>query len=194
MPPITHQERINFWLRVYLGTTNIQELKLAAVDRAYRDFNRTMHGFRDKRTPEAYNSLRNLMLIIAEETFTITFDQTSFDIWHKSKCDQLIDEFYNLLKFPISYGQVQKWINMTLKYMFAIGNEIINGIERNYKFFHIPLDNIIQDKLEFHNINKIKGRWSRINNYDIYFQYQKQVREAFIGQIPLEVEFRLFNE
>ena len=83
---------------------------------------------------------------------------------------------------------------MTLKYMFAIGNEIINGIERNYKFFHIPIDNIIQEKLEFYNVNKIKGKWSRIDNYEIYFQYQNQVREAFIGQIPLEIEFRLFNE
>ncbi|MEC4051120.1 hypothetical protein OX284_016920 [Flavobacterium sp. SUN046] len=194
MQPITNQEKIFFWLRVYLGTTNIQELKLAAVDRAYRDFNRTMHGFREERTPEAYNILRNLMLIIAEETFTTIFDQASFDVWHKSKCDQLIAEFYNLLKYQISYGQAQKWINMTLKYMFAIGNEIINGIDKNYMFFHIPVDNIIQDKLEFYDISKIKGKWSRIDNYEIYFQYQKLVREAFIGQIPLEVEFRLFNE
>jgi hypothetical protein len=191
---LTIEERTNFWLRVYLGTTYAQELKLAAVDRAYRDFNRTMHGFRDKRTPETYNTLRNLMLVIAEETFITTFDQASFDVWHKSKCDLLIYEFYNVIEFRISYGQAQKWINMTLKYMFAIGNEIINGIDKNYKFFHIPLDNIIQDKLEFNDISRIKGKWSRIENYEIYFQYQKQVRETFNSQIPLEVEFRLFNE
>lgn len=78
--------------------------------------------------------------------------------------------------------------------MFAIGDGLINGIEHNYMFFHIPIDNIIQEKLVNHSINEIKGKWSRINNYDTYLQYQKLVREAFIGQIPLEVEFRLFNE
>lgn len=44
MTTLTQQDIINFWVRVYLGTTNVQELRLSAVDRAYRDVNRTMHG------------------------------------------------------------------------------------------------------------------------------------------------------
>jgi len=194
MTTLTKQDIINFWVRVYLGTTNVQELRLAAVDRAYRDVNRTMHGIGEIQTPENYIILRNFVNNIASETLTTTYDQTSFDNWHFKKCDELKSEFIRVLNYSISYGQAQKWINMTLKYMFAIGDNIIDGIDRNYDYFHIPLDNIIQNKLLEHNINRIATRWSRIDDYQTYFQYQIQVRNTFIGQIPLDVEFRLFNE
>ena len=83
---------------------------------------------------------------------------------------------------------------MTLKYLFAIGPNVIDGIDRNYEFFHIPIDNIIQDKLSIRGINRINSRWSRIDSYQTYLQYQIRVRNTFAGQIPLDVEFRLFNE
>jgi len=194
MTTLTQQDIVNFWVRVYFGTTNVQELRLSAVDRAYRDVNRTMHGIRAIRTDETYNILRSFVNNIASETLNITFDQATFDRWHLKKCDELKTEFIRVINYEISYGQAQKWINMTLKYMFAIGPNIINGIDRNYDRFHIPLDNIIQDKLLAHNINRITTKWSRIDNYQTYFQYQTQVRDTFVGQIPLDVEFRLFNE
>jgi hypothetical protein len=194
MTTLTQQEIINFWLRVYLGTSDVQRLQLSAVDRAYRDFNRTMHGLGIVQTNESYNTLRHFVSNIVSETLDVTFDQLSFDNWHLKKCDELKAEFIRVLNYGITYGQAQKWINMTLKYMFAIGPNIINGIDRNYSLFHIPLDNIIQDKLLSHNIVRIPTRWSRIDNYQIYFQYQIRVRNSFPGQIPLDVEFRLFNE
>jgi hypothetical protein len=194
MTTLTQQEIINFWLRVYLGTSDVQKLQLSAVDRAYRDFNRTMHGLGIVQTNESYNTLRHFVSNIVSETLNVTFDQLTFDSWHLKKCDELKAEFIRVLNYGITYGQAQKWINMTLKYMFAIGPNIINGIDRNYSLFHIPLDNIIQDKLLVHNIDRIPTRWSRIDNYQIYFQYQIRVRSLFPGQIPLDVEFRLFNE
>lgn len=194
MTTLTQQDIINFWIRVYLGTTNVQDLRLSAVDRAYRDVNRTMHGIGEIQTPENYIILRNFVNNIASETFIRTFNQATFDNWHLIKCNELKTQFNRVLNYTISYGQAQKWINMTLKYMFAIGANIIEGIDRNYAFFHIPLDNIIQDKLLRHNINRIATRWSRIDNYQTYLQYQIQVRNTFDGQIPLDVEFRLFNE
>lgn len=194
MTTLTQQDIINFWVRVYLGTTNVQELRLSAVDRAYRDVNRTMHGIGRIQTQDNYNKLRNFVNNIASETFNTTFDQNTFDSWHLKKCDELKTEFNRVLNYNISYGQAQKWINMTLKYMFAIGPNIIDGIDRNYDCFHIPLDNIIQKKLSKHGIERINIRWSRIDDYQTYFQYQILVRQTFIGQIPLDVEFRLFNE
>jgi hypothetical protein len=194
MTTLTQQDIINFWVRVYLGTTNVHNLRLSAVDRAYRDVNRTMHGIRNIQTNETKIILNNIVNNIAGETLTETFDQATYDNWHKKKCDELKAEFLRVLNYRISYGQAQKWINMTLKYMFAIGANVIQGIDRNYDYYHIPLDNIIQDKLLRHNIDRIPTRWSRIDDYQTYLQYQKQVRETFAGQIPLDVEFRLFNE
>lgn len=194
MSRLTQQDITNFWVRLYLGTTNVQELQLSAINRAYRDVNRTMHGVGSIQTKGKYNELRNFVNNIINETIHTSFNQNSFDDWHLKKCDDLKTEFKRVLNYNISYGQAQKWINMSLKYMFAVGSDIINGIDRNYEYFHIPLDNIIQDKLTIYNIKKIDTRWSRIDNYQTYFQYQVQVRNTFHGEIPLDVEFRLFNE
>ena len=194
MTTLTQQDIINFWMRVYLGTTHVQELQLSAVDRAYRDVNRTMHGIGKIQTDESYNIIRTFVNNIASETLNDTFDQTTFDSWHFKKCEELKTEFNRVLNYKISYGQAQKWINMTLKYLFAIGPNVIDGIDRNYEFFHIPIDNIIQDKLSIRGINRINSRWSRIDSYQTYLQYQIRVRNTFAGQIPLDVEFRLFNE
>ncbi len=194
MTTLTMQEITQFWIRVYFGTTNPQDLRLATIDRAYRDFNRTMHGIRNVQNEQSYKNLRNFINKIVSQVINEKFNQTEFDNWHKLQCSRLKEEFYSELKYNITYGQAQKWINMTLKYLFAIGRDIIPNIDRNYSFFHIPLDNIIQDKLVGMNIPRIPTSWSRIDNYDVYMEYQLLVRRTFSGQIPMDVEFRLFNE
>ncbi len=155
-----------------------------------------MHGvdYKDKKTRlYSYGKLRMHMNEIICQILTQDFNQDSFDIWHKESCDKLTTEFNKIINYELFYGQAQKWINMTLKYAFAIGDEKIDGINKNYKFFHIPIDNIIQEKLISHKIDKIPIKWSRINDYSIYMEYQNKIRNVFFGQIPMDVEFRLFN-
>jgi hypothetical protein len=84
---------------------------------------------------------------------------------------------------------------MTLKYLFAFGDNRVLGISRNYRFFHIPIDNIIQNKLEKKfGIKRLNGAWSKAENYPVYLNYQYQVRLACAEQIPMDVEFKLFNQ
>lgn len=84
---------------------------------------------------------------------------------------------------------------MTLKYLFALGDNIVDGISTNYIYYHIPIDNIIQDKLlKKYDIPKFSERWSRIDDYERYLNYQIKVRQTIQNQIPMDVEFRLFNE
>lgn len=97
---------------------------------------------------------------------------------------------YTTVKF--TYGHAQKWINMTLKYMLALGESRIKGIYMNCHFFHIPIDNLIQDEL-LDKIEKINCAWSKINNYDIYLAYQKKFRKLCNGKSPIAEEFRIFN-
>jgi len=132
---------------------------------------------------------------IVLELLTMTFkNQDDFDRWHETKCAELVKAFRDILNHQLHIGQAQKWINMTLKYLFALGENRIKGISRNYEYFHFPIDNIIQEKLVKRGIPKIDNPWSRINDYGEYLKYQCLVREKFAGQIPMEVEFRLFNE
>ena len=193
---LTSNDKTKFWLRVYFGSQIESDIILSCIDRAYRDFSRTMHGvdYKDKKTRlYSYGKLRMHMNEIICQIITQDFNQDSFDIWHKESCDKLIAEFTKIINYELFYGQAQKWINMTLKYLFAIGNEKINGIDRNYIYFHLPLDNIIQDKLVSYKIDRIPIKWSRINDYCTYMDYQNKIRNVFVGQIPMDVEFRLFN-
>ena len=191
---LTPQDIQKFWIRAYLGTTDDNKLIEASINRAYRDFNRTLTGIGEVQTVEKFQTLQKFMKTIIVGLINTQFNtQADFDIWHKGNCDKLKQQF-NLYPYPLKYGQAQKWINMTLKYLFALGNEKINGITKNYAFFHISVDNIIQDKLLESGIPKIIGCWSGIDNYDIYLDYQKKVRLTFKDTAPMDVEFKMFNE
>ncbi|NOU46120.1 MAG: hypothetical protein HOO86_03555 [Bacteroidales bacterium] len=193
MTTLTQKDLENFWIRCYLSPST--DLENAAIDRAYLDFNRTLHGIGKEQSDDKLNDLKSVMKKIVLELLTMTFkNQDDFDRWHETKCAELVKAFQDISNHPLYIGQAQKWINMTLKYLFALGENRIKGISRNYEYFHFPIDNIIQEKLVKRGIPKIDIPWSRINNYGKYLKYQCLVREKFAGQIPIEVEFRLFNE
>jgi len=193
MTSLTKEDINEFWIKLYLNPKT--DLIDACIDRAYRDFNRTLRGLRNTQSKEKYTSIKGILKSFIHEILNITFqNQTDFDHWHLGKCDVLKSEFRNQLAYPLSYGQAQKWINMSLKYCFALGEDKVQGILKNYQFFHIPVDNIIQNKLLKENIQKFPFPWSHIDNYNSYLDYQKIVRNRFKGQIPMDVEFKLFNK
>jgi len=190
---LTSKDIEDFYIRLYFDTSN--GYLPASINRAYRDFNRTIENI--PKTDEEKNKWRsNLQEILASRInalLTVTFsDQAEFTMWHKKTCIALRIASNEIL----TIGQAQKWVNMSLKYAFTLGDNRINGINRNYHFFHIPIDNIIQDLLkEKYGIEKIKSlRWSRVNDYDIYYNYQKEVRRVLTGTIVLDEEFKLFNQ
>jgi hypothetical protein len=164
------------------------------MQRAYRDFSRTIINI-----PAGANERKEwrykLYDILMKETDfilkTSLQSQEAFDTWHKSTCCLLVESS----DFILTFGQAQKWVNMNLKYLFSFGNTRIPGIALNYKYFHIPIDNIIQNAfLIDHGIKKIPCAWSKINEYAAYMKYQQDVREALKGRIAMDEEFRLFNK
>jgi hypothetical protein len=44
-------------------------------------------------------------------------------------------------------GQAQKWVNMTMKYIFTVGEQRIPGFDLVYTYCHVPLDNILLEKI-----------------------------------------------
>ena len=88
-----------------------------------------------------------------------------FDNWHKGTCEKLVSIYENCgFKDIFTYGNAQKWINMSLKYIYLLG-----GISETYesKFIcmaktirkysselHVPIDSFIIDALwEFKEIS-----------------------------------------
>jgi len=189
---ITQKNIEDFWIKVYFDLS--VGYKIAAIKRAYRDFNRTLEDF-PKDEIQKHSLKANWIMILknkVEELLSIHFNNhEEFTIWHQSTCFQLRTANSD---YHLSQGQAQKWINMTLKYLYALGEDRVGGISFNYQFFHVPIDNIIMTKFQNDGINKFDTAWSKIKDYNTYYEYQIKVRDMYKDQIPMDVEFLLFNE
>lgn len=186
-----------FLFRAYFDLKDENNI-LAAIKRAYRDLNRTLIGLpvenerinlRKKWNELLKGEIENVLLNKKFENWD------EFTRWHKSVCEKLKTENSNYKN--LTHGQAQKWLNMTLKYLYVLGEERVGGISLNYEYFHIPIDNIIQEQilLDLKSIEKKQFQaWSRMESYDEYLIFQKQIIEKYKNRIPMDVEFELFNK
>lgn len=46
--------------------------------------------------------------------------QAGYDTWHHALCDELIG-YYGSTGFEFNLGHAQKWVNMTMKYIYIHG-------------------------------------------------------------------------
>lgn len=159
----------------------------AGIRKAYLDFCRTLKitdkpSHPSKKEECEYILMRNLCFTISQNYM----DQKAFDHQHQILCDLLISAWGTL-----TYGQAQKWINMTLKYWLLLGENKIENINKNARFFHIPIDSFVQKKMF---CQKNPSPWSKINSYDEYFKYQISYRQELSGDNPPIIEeFIFFN-
>lgn len=178
----------------------------ACIKRAYRDFNRTLHGIskldidlQEKLKQGGINVLGDMCADLKEKAIN---NQETFDEWHKHYCGLLIKSYSSQGFNSFCLGHAQKWINMTLKYTFILahigkGKDELKDYVVHHQYFHVPIDNIMinifRDK---YNIAWIKQNlaWSKINSYADYLKYQIQIRQAFNPNVPIEVECKLFSE
>ena len=162
---LTEKDYNDFYKSILFGKIN-NPINIS-VKRAYRDLCRTIVGFSKNSNHDII--LNNAIGLLNEEIEKLIYskieNQDAFDIWHKKCCDELIDIFGNQ-KFY--YGQAQKWINMSLKYLSIIDNYIINISKIN-----VPVS------------------WSRISDYNLYLNWQKKFKIKYSG-IPLDNEFILW--
>lgn len=187
---LTEKDYKDFLLFLYFGKD--KNYLDNCIDRAYRDFNRTLHGFDNHKYKkiilnESKEYLKEELIKIKGNKKVIL--QEDFDRWHKSICYGLKNIFskYEYLDFYV--GQAQKWVNMSLKYIFVHDETRLDGFNSIYEYCHIPIDNIILSKLGY---SKFSTAWSRINDYDVYLDFQKYIRDIAADEIPLDFEFRLF--
>lgn len=187
----TSDEEISkFLLKVYFDFS--KGYIIGAIKRAYRDFNRTLLALpKDEGERKLWrDSCGRVLEKEVKRVVTIRFsNQYEFDDWHKSTCLAMRAE-----NGILSFGQTQKWINMTLKYLFVMGEANVPGIKGNYTYFHIPLDRIIIKQLRGLGLGDFDGKpWSKIDDYDTYYNYQQAIRNLYKDRIPMDVEFDLFN-
>lgn len=183
------QDVISFLRVAYFGGGNDDFVK--AVNKAYLDFNRTIRfencaqELRLRLKIEVTNFLKDEIIMMLEQIRC----QEEYDDWHQRVCVH-ISKLYSTQGISFFIGQSQKWLNMTLKYLYVLG---YNEFSEVFSYFHIPVDNFIfaiaKNEL---NIKKTKVAWSRIVHYSDYLNYQKKIREE-IGTAPLHWELNEWN-
>lgn len=179
---------------VYLYFGGRTDYLTRCIDRAYRDFSRTLRGLRIVETKDALYAQAQQTLIqhleLLRDPHTQPTDPTGFDSWHRAICSRLIT-LYRDHAHEMYIGQAQKWVNMSLKYIFTVGEERVPGFQAIYPFCHVPLDSILMQQFKPYQPPSLPERWSRIDDYDQYIRYQHWIREQFT-RLPLDIEFLLW--
>lgn len=177
----------------------------AASRRAYRDMCRTLRfvkGTTDKAKTDVYNeTVEKVILSRIKDCYSIT-EEDKFSKWHKDTCEEII-KIYTEKEHSFSYGQAQKWVNMTLKYLaLFLDSSKLTDI---YEFLHIPIDSIIIEKAkkdfdipppaeEKIDQNKQKEvTWSNLS-FGLYDKYQKDLMSKIGDMAPLDWEFNAWLE
>lgn len=163
----------------------------AASSRAYRDMSRTIR----------FNNLLNEDRLLLREKVTTIFkdeililrtseisNQNEFDLWHKNLCNRII-ETYRDQEIKLTYGQAQKWINMTIKYLYVLG---YSSFENVFDYLHIPVDNyIFEIAMKQYGVIKPNVAWSKWDDYDCqYLTYKKAIKNKIKDISPLRWEFQ----
>lgn len=185
----------DYLIALYFGFRN--DYLLRCIRRAYRDLSRTVHGIQNhKQRDDIIHQAEQLIVQeineLANQQETIT-SQREFDKWHQDFCDSLCTVF-NTYGMSFYVGQAQKWINMTLKYIFTllnVGIVDLPALQSFYNYAHAPVDSVIIGHLSKYGIMRPKSAWSKIKNYDIYIDYQNRIRQTF-QTAPLDTEFLLW--
>lgn len=154
-----------FLLYSYFGLTksdfeNENTIKEKCIARAYLDLDRTisyrltvqdldkMKKLSDQEAKKAQDYIeakaeyqaKIAKLIIGQlDKLDEKRTQELFDDWHEKTCGKIIDEEPSeLLKKKLSHGQAQKWLNMSMKYMWLLGL-----LDEYTQFLHVPVDSFI---------------------------------------------------
>lgn len=178
-----------FLTRLYFGPS--EDYLASCMDRAYLDFNRTLHGFARHENPEGVRTaatmrLRNAVLKLADLP---GLSQGDFDQWHRESCKALRNHYRSAGFEAFSYGQAQKWVNMTLKYVYVMGDQRLPGFADALKWAHVPIDNIVLETWAPLGMPKLPVAWSRLDDYKVYEGLQDWVRHKFSPKSALEAEF-----
>lgn len=150
-------------------------------------------NFIDSKNELIKNICENILFPIETKEGEISFKNSDFDDWHKAKCREIINFMNNsidksnteILKESFTIGQAQKWVNMTLKYLWLL-NALPTGVKPEY--LHVPIDSYIieiayDNKNKFENAlglleEKPEDSWSKLPKYETYFEIQEAIRKA----------------
>ena len=152
---------INFLLYSYFELTlesKEDEIIKAAIRRAYRDASsRVLIYPEDVEPNERYNRYDKAEEYIEKSIREIKNDEKNYDYWFYNTCDKLKNKMNDGEDY-FKFGHAQKWINMTMKYLYVIKSIFIKyGVyvdifqtllsDELEKKLHVPIDSYILESI-----------------------------------------------
>lgn len=219
-----NKKLLSFLVYSYFGfdiSDPAEDKKLKCARRAYLDLARTIKYQyssseldKAKKDPDKrkYRDMRNDTITdicekLIDSIGNYPGSNADFDSWHKSVCQQIestmndkkLDNGEKLLKEGFTFGQAQKWVNMTLKYLWLL-DMLPKGISA--EDLHVPIDSFILKALE-KNISDISHKdgtykyngeaWSRMEEYENYKCLQYEIKKVAGGN-PIDWESNAWIE
>ena len=178
---------------VYLYFGNTANPYKAASARAYLDLCRTIKFAPSSNEEERVQARTDVDGLIESEFKAVSnahmTSQDEYDEWHEALCEKIIGRYAKVCSDQFYIGQAQKWVNMTIKYLYLIDSDLVRLIT---DFAHVPLDNYVfaaaRDHLGLFSDGLIP--WSKIKDYSVYLNYQKELKKAVkpLNTSPLQWE------
>ncbi|SKA62802.1 hypothetical protein SAMN02745111_00704 [Eubacterium uniforme] len=167
---------INFLICCYFGQS--ENLGRVAVDRAYIDMASHTLKFNDEFKDERWKCRYNASVVLLDGLKNCNKD---FKEWHSSMVNALKMEYNGKLltdNKTLTEGQAQKWINMSIKYLYVFSVVLGKNDERLKDFtellsisvenYNMPIDSYILKEKGYKNIS-----WSKLNENE----YKKIISE-----------------
>lgn len=182
-----------------------KDKKIKCARRAYRDLARTLRykyssselEHAKKGSEKAYFKEKRDLWIgemctkLIDSIDMFEKEKKTFDTWHKDICAKFVepkDEVFcrwdKFLDEKFTWGQAQKWVNMTLKYLWLMD---LLPTSISAEWLHVPIDSYILKKLSqndyFKKCKNIKAdkyrgeTWSAMSDYKNYYELQKEIRD-----------------
>lgn len=204
------QPVIDFFLYSYFGIIKEDgedSIILKCAQRAYMDLCRTLKfteradkkkGKEKKQIEEDRLQFRDNICDKIEEQVNelLAAEATNFDKKHDDACKAIIGivtETDQVTEF--NYGQAQKWLNMTMKYMWLLGLRQ-NDFARLLHVLHAPVDSYIMEAASKcpvaiqrkdgqygkyqEGVSKPWSQW----NYEEYIEFQNALRKK-LSEAPI---------
>lgn len=188
------------YLELVLNRETSLEVYCAAIYQGYLDACRTFKGEYLKKDDERIKALATQLKNY--------LDNNSEEFNHNKYCKILMEDN------RMSFGQAQKIVNMTFKYLFCLVELSVEmpyySLELQRKFYscHMPLDRIMLEWLrrKDENIEKTKiGVWSNMcdseNDLDEFNHYTYSFYQKIVNMIcekekktPLQLDFENWKE
>ena len=176
------------------------------ISRAYRDMNRTLSGMgKQKDKSDILNGAKEVVRQQLNDLIRTSPEKAKlgdqFEHWHSTACKKL-KEFYDSRdtnpKINFTYGQAQKWINMTMKYCWVCGGNELERLQPWFVKAHVAVDEVILIAAEKEKVvsNRPCEKWSKWDSEQEYSDFQKTLREVATTQnkSPMELEFDWWNK